>query len=434
MKVSESNLSKVGVEDRVKRVAILFASLEPAAAQVLLDRLTPDQARRIEQARTALPTLDRQEQIRVISAFMYANTATSLPHAPTQVEEVHLDESLARMFQVSDAPNSTAQDHEDRFGFLNDIPLDLLHKRLEQAEPAVVAIVIANLEPQRAAEFLALLSSQRQVDVLRNVTDLHATEQEILDRVARDLQVTLEEALQEQQKRKQGLAIVQSILQAAGQHRRVLLANLAQHGGEIFADVEAELRLQTAPESTPLGAFLPDRPELPAHAGERHRHPLPATKGAGNYSHPSDWQASSSTPVPLYHLLQIEPAGTLGLESAANQKNGTRMVQTECDSRGEELTWDDLILAEDAELARLLHEAEPSLLADALSGAHPMLLDRFCRQLPTREAQYLRRQVTLIRHPHEVCEAQTALLNMASRLWERGSLQPRETRRFAAAA
>jgi len=436
MTVTATPISQDDLANRVRRVAILLASLEPPVARVLLARLSPEQLARVEQAQNALETISEQERMFVIREFLFHTRTKLTPaHVEASGEEVSLEDSLSQLIQTGELPDVAKADAERRFEFLNNIPLDLLGKRLEQAEPRVVAIVIAHLDPQRAAQFLLMLSSQRQVDVLRQVTDLHEAENEILEHVARDLKASLEEELSEQRKRKQGLAIVQSILQAAGQHRRALLSNLAQHGGEIFSEVEAELRSQAAPESTPLGAFLPDRPELETDATERLRASSSVPKVATSYTTSSDWQTTASAPVPLYHLLQIESGSSFAGDAMPGNLTGSRPIRSAEDTRGAELSWDDLLHADDGDLMRLLQEAEPRTLIRALGGSHPALVNRFCHQLSDRESLSLRQRIGSTRHlrVEEVRQAQRAHLNLAKQLWEESSFDLRESRRFAAA-
>jgi flagellar motor switch protein FliG len=419
MTVAATPILQDELANRVRRVAILLASLEPATAQILLARLSPEQLARVEHVKGELATISEQERMFVIREFLF-HTSTLLTPADgeTSGAEVSLEDSLSQLIQTGELPDVTKADAEERFAFLNNIPLELLGKRLEQAESRVVAIVIAHLDPQRAAQFLLMLPSQQQADILRQVTDLHEAESEMLDHVARDLKASLEEELSEQRKRKQGMAIVQSILQAAGHHRRALLSNLAQHGGEIFSEVEAELRSQAAPESTPLGAFLPGRPELETNMTEHAGLSSSVPKVTSSYATSSDWQTTASAPVPLYHLLQIESSSSFAGDAIPGNLTSSRPVRSAEETRGAELTWDDLLHADDGDLMRLLQEAEPRTLIRALGGSHPALVNRFCQQLSDRESLSLRQRIESTRHLRleEVRQAQRELLNLAKQL------------------
>src|SRR6516165_2631777 len=84
--------------DGLRKAAILVASLDTAAADAVLDQLSPDQARQVREIVVELEDVDQSEQRRVIDEFFHKG-----PAAPAQNDTgVELDGHLAWLASQAD--------------------------------------------------------------------------------------------------------------------------------------------------------------------------------------------------------------------------------------------------------------------------------------------------------------------------------------------
>ena len=80
--------------DGIRKAAILVASLDTAAADAVLDQLTPEQARQVREIVIELDDVDQGEQRRVIDEFFHNPGAAGATHVENE-SGVELDGRLA---------------------------------------------------------------------------------------------------------------------------------------------------------------------------------------------------------------------------------------------------------------------------------------------------------------------------------------------------
>ena len=139
-------------KEGIRKAAILVASLEPAAADALLDHLGPQRARQLRDAMVALGEIDSQEQQRVIDEFFRSGPMLARKHPPA----VELDGSLAEQlgFTAGKSPEPMSADARP-FRFLEEAEADKLVRLLADERPQTIALVLSHLPPQQAGSVLA---------------------------------------------------------------------------------------------------------------------------------------------------------------------------------------------------------------------------------------------------------------------------------------
>ncbi len=218
--------------DGIRKAAILVASLDRAAADHLLDRIDPAEAREIRQRTMELDAVDPEEQRQVIDEFFRVRPEVAEKHPPG----IELDGSLARkLFSqpspfASDEPPAPIPAGGPPFRFLHDAEGKNLVSLLASERPQTIALVLAHLAPEQAGDVLVGLPPALQVDVLRRLVDLEETEPEILQEVEQALQSRFSEQLLTQRRRVAGLAAVAGILEASDRRvARQILGNVVAH-------------------------------------------------------------------------------------------------------------------------------------------------------------------------------------------------------------
>ena len=212
-------------EAGIRKAAILVASLDPAAAEALLDRLDSEQAQRVGEAAAVLGPIDAEERQRVVDEFLRVGPMVPQRCPPGIELDGQPAEELRQPIQEPDQP---MQHDGPPFRFLREAEGEKLARLLGGERPQTIALVLSHLSPQRAAGVLAHLPSLLQVEVIRRLVDLEETDPEVLREVERTLETRLSRQFAVQRRRVAGFEAVAGILDACDRRTgEQLLENLA---------------------------------------------------------------------------------------------------------------------------------------------------------------------------------------------------------------
>jgi len=219
--------------DGLRKAAILVASLDTAAADAVLDQLSPAQARQVREIVIEFEDIDQGEQRRVIDEFF------NVGPAPANDNGVELDGRLAWLAsrggeEVVEQPAPSTVPAALPFRFLQETEADKLVRALVHERPQTIALVLSHMPPAKSGAVLARLPEAVQVEVVQRLIDLEETDPEILREVEEALRGRLADPLrgypdvQTQRRRVAGLAAVAGILQATDGRTGIrILDNLA---------------------------------------------------------------------------------------------------------------------------------------------------------------------------------------------------------------
>lgn len=232
----------------MRKAAILIASLDSDAAEALLARLPDEQAQLLRAAAADLSDVDDGQQESVLQDFVRSgprsdadNESSEADDASTEpqprlaeTEGVELDADLARRLGLEslqrEAPAPLPEEPKEEpspFGFLDEATLAELGPFLADEHPQTVAVVVAHLPADRAADLVARMSEALQVDVLRRLVHLDETDPEIIRDVERGLESRLAKRFDPRPARSSGLSIVGDILAATDRRTELkILANV----------------------------------------------------------------------------------------------------------------------------------------------------------------------------------------------------------------
>jgi len=224
----------------LRKAAMLVASLDEHSAEALLAQMTPIQAQAVKRAIETLGPIDAGEQHDVIEEFVRVG-----PLVPgKQTSGIELDDRLPRQLAISGrserASCETSTSDAAPFRFLHEAPARLLTPFLEREHPQTVAVVVSHLPAERAAEVLAGLSGDLQIEVARRLIDLDEADPEILREVEQGLEAWIGQQVRGDQRRAAGLAALNNILGAAPpQTKQHILANLTRHDRQLAAQLKS---------------------------------------------------------------------------------------------------------------------------------------------------------------------------------------------------
>jgi len=280
--------------DGLRKAAILVASLDTAAADAVLDQLTPEQARQVREIVVELDNIDQSEQRRIIDEFTGQGAGSTEQGAGSTEQGVEWAPSsgyaVAESLPSARYPLGGSQPPAPSpFHFLQEAEAEKLVKALLQERPQTIALVLSHLAPARAGTVLARLPENVQVEVVQRLVDLEETDPAILHEVEEALRGRLSQQVEMQRRRVAGLHAVAGILKATdGRSGIRILDNLANRDRTLaeklrvpglagwrqlafddLADLDADVLAETMDEAGPdlmLPALLGAAPELISHA------------------------------------------------------------------------------------------------------------------------------------------------------------------------
>lgn len=382
--------SKTDKTDALRKIAILVSTLDPDAADELLERLPQEQAAAVRNLVMRLDDVSEVEQEQIAYEFLNGG-ATSMPPKDPGVE---LDESLASKLAsprgYSDHLETASPRSSAPFRFLGHAETDAIAKHLMHENPQVSAIVVAHLPPTQAADLIAHFDPARQADILRRVSELDLADTDVVRDIEQHLETLLSEDIRLAESRVAGLSAVAAILDAAGDQRSALASSLSRHQRDLASRM-TEARFENRPavvEHSPTEAIRGGLARKTRDAGPAKGHDSPSVR------------------------------------------------KTKTASHQETLTFDDLAALNDLALARIFRESEPQIALLALAGAEPKFAARLLRQLPRREARSLRRRMESLGplQLKDLAHAQQQIARLAGRLMARGAIPYPGSKRFTVAA
>jgi len=374
--------------NKLRKAAILVASLDARSADALLDEMGAEAAARVRNAVMELGEIDPREQQQIMRDFVGQQTRRSAG----QHAGVELDPSLVARLHTQPGADDAAQrpgdDRPSAFGFLDlASPADLAHV-LVREHPQTAAIVISHLAPARAADVLGRLPHSLQAEALIRIARLKTPPEEVMHDIEHEMQALLQHRRQLEPVVPQGLDAIRAILHAtAGAQRQTLLAELVRQDRTLAHHLDDDL--PAPPEPAEVGG-----PDL-----ERSTPPGPSAD-----------HASSRPQAGETHARHAAPRRTI--------------------------TFADLETLEDAALAQVLHRSSPQTAILALAGASHDFVVRILRQLPAREAAQLERKMQQLGplRLDDIERAQLHLAEAAQQLLDEGTFTLPEVERFAVAA
>jgi flagellar motor switch protein FliG len=233
------DIATISLQDAgIRKAAILVASIDRTAADLLLEQLGPERAQLVRHAVTYLDDVAPAERRRVVAEFRRIGPMTP----GRDVSGIELDRLPAnpkgRAFRPSDpaAPKGGGPDSDATttdappFDFLRGAENEKLADLLGGERPQTVALVLSHLPPERAAETLSRLPPTLQVDVVRRLVDLENTDEETLRGIEQALEVRWSRQFAADRRRALGPETVANILGSCnGKTRGRILENLASH-------------------------------------------------------------------------------------------------------------------------------------------------------------------------------------------------------------
>ena len=379
-------------QQRLRKAAILVASLDEPSAQRLLAKLPPAEAAALQRAVDELGGIDPEETDDVLQEFRLSNSAAAQlsegvvaqwsdaeADSPWDAPEVYasfgrrpnLDdtEEQAASFPADPTPvgGASPDTHDTQaraFAFLREADKRMVAKWLLRENPQTVAVVISQLAAEVAADLLVELPGSLQADVLERLADTQPADHQTLQVVESHLSAWLEEHRLREERQSQGSELVRQIVANTPDKQREELIRQLGRRNESLAQ---SCRTQPNPQP-PIDNVPDEKPNEPAFVAQQATDLASALMQSREADPASEW--AEAPPA-------VEPPATVTIDFAHGEAN----------------PMESLNAVSDHVLLETLRQADPQIAMLALGGADAKLLSRILGQLNRRQARQFRRQL-----------------------------------------
>ncbi len=199
-------------DNSLRKVAILVASLDETWSDQVLDSLSPQQARSVRQQVELLTEIDPEEQREIVAEFRRSLAQTM----ERQSAGVEIDASLLERIDHDDYTTTPSAEHKP-FETISSADTEYLVEMLTNESSQTIAVVLARLDVDRAAEVLGSFSPSQQHEILRRLAELDTTDEHSIQLI--ESQVTQWIASQRERRRRMtaGKEMVEQIVSRTSQ-------------------------------------------------------------------------------------------------------------------------------------------------------------------------------------------------------------------------
>ncbi len=222
-----------------RKAAILLVSLSQNQAAEILEDLNREQVEEISMEIAQLKDVSPEERNAVIEEFYHVVMAQQY------VEEGGIDyaRSLLRdalgseeANQIIDAISQTLE--SSPFSFLQQAETENLLAFLQDEHPQTIALLLAYMSRSQAAEVLAGLPADKQLDCIKRLANMEHTSPEIIDRVENALERRLSDVVGEELRRSGGAETVAEILNLTDRStERSILESIEEEDPELVEEI-----------------------------------------------------------------------------------------------------------------------------------------------------------------------------------------------------
>lgn len=468
---------------RLRQIAILVSCVDASTARQLLLHLPTEKAKQVRKLASQLGEISAEEKRKILSDFQRtaANASAASRSTTSGMQQpAAVDSNAGRPPAQNTGPQlesggvaSYEQDtlpEDDSSGPpWTKLSVDALLKFLREERPAIIAVVISQLDPARAVGVLQELPGVVNHEVLTRMSRLGEVDVEAMEAIDAHLSERLTEYQKTAQSEGQNRRRIEALLSAAPVALREQWQSvLAGDSGSQLSTSQA-----TATQPAPMQAGYPQpaaqpvaQPQPPGSLAEIYQDSTLTTAQPNPYS--PDWNpavAAAANHLDTVDFHSNNPGSGIPLSSngspsggAANREqiyafgdeDGTAAAasgesaaatghdapsSTYTDRSLIQLEFEQLLDLPPALLAQVLSTPDANTVILALAGATPQFIEKFYDLLRHEDADALRARLRTIGpvQLRDMDEAQRRIVQLASELSQpAASAQPRTRQRQAA--
>ena len=225
--------------ESVTKSAIVLVALKPEVSAKVLNKMSPEAVEEVTREIAGLGTVPQKLRADVIEEFygfalaQQASSEGSLDYAKDLLKQ-SLDPKLADRIigQIQTQVQRTP------FSFLQKAEADNLLTFIQDEHPQTIALIVCHLAHHKAAEILAALPAQKQVEVIKRIANMEQTNPEVIREVEKGLESRLASVLTQSMEKTGGVETVAEVLNLADRTtEKSILESLESDDPDLVEDI-----------------------------------------------------------------------------------------------------------------------------------------------------------------------------------------------------
>ena len=202
--------------DGLSKAAILLMSLETASASAMLKQLQPEQVEEVTRELAGLGRVSTELRNAVVEEYYSLSIASQyVNEGGLEYAKVLLKESLEAGVADRVLQQIQTQVQKTPFAFLQKAESENLLTFIQEEHPQTIALIVCHLPHHKAAEIMAGLPLQKQIEVIKRIANMEQTNPEVIKEVERGLESRLSSMLMQSMEKAGGIPTVAEILNLA---------------------------------------------------------------------------------------------------------------------------------------------------------------------------------------------------------------------------
>jgi flagellar motor switch protein FliG len=202
--------------DGITKAAVLLMTLDTQAAGSLLKQLNAEQVEEVTRELASLGRVPDALRAQVVEEYYSLAVASQyINEGGLEYAKVLLKESLDPGVADRVLQQIQTQVQKTPFSFLQKAESENLLTFIQDEHPQTIALIVSHLAHHKAAEILAGLPVQKQVEVVKRVANMEQTNPEVIREVERALESRLSNMLTQSMEKAGGIPTVAEILNLA---------------------------------------------------------------------------------------------------------------------------------------------------------------------------------------------------------------------------
>ncbi len=202
--------------DGLTKAAILLTSLDTATASQLLKQLVPEQVEEVTRELASMGRVPLELRNAVVEEFYGLSIASQyVNEGGLEYAKVLLKESLEPGQADRVLQQIQTQVQKTPFAFLQKAESENLLTFIQDEHPQTIALIVCHLAHHKAAEILAGLPLQKQIEVIKRIANMEQTNPEVIKEVEKGLESRLSSMLMQSMEKAGGINTVAEVLNLA---------------------------------------------------------------------------------------------------------------------------------------------------------------------------------------------------------------------------
>ena len=198
------------------KAAILLLALGQDTASTILKQMSPEAVQEVTRELASLGRVPRELQSGVISEFYHQTIANQYANEGNlDYAKKILQDSLDSKTADRVLAQIQTQVQKTPFAFLQRAESANLLTFIQDEHPQTIALIVCHLAHHKAAEILAALPMQKQIEVIKRIANMEQTNPEVIKEVERGLESRLASMLTQSMEKAGGVPTVSEILNLA---------------------------------------------------------------------------------------------------------------------------------------------------------------------------------------------------------------------------